>query len=75
MPVILGQLSQYRTVAGDYRLTTGLSVIAYVMAKPGHHQQVPEALLDLVAETRKEKGWINYDLSARTIKSLRLHRS
>ncbi len=32
------------------------------MAKVGHHEQVREALLDLVAETRKEKGCINYDL-------------
>jgi quinol monooxygenase YgiN len=41
---------------------TGLTVIAYVTAKAGHQDQVREALLDLVAQTRNEKGCINYDL-------------
>jgi quinol monooxygenase YgiN len=41
---------------------TGLSVIAYITAKAAHQDQVREALLDLVAQTRNEKGCINYDL-------------
>jgi quinol monooxygenase YgiN len=41
---------------------TGLSVIAYVTAKAGYLDQVRDALLDLVAETRNEKGCVNYDL-------------
>lgn len=43
-------------------MRTGLTVIAYITAKAGYEDQVREALLDLVAETRKEKGCINYDL-------------
>lgn len=43
-------------------MRTGLTVIAYVTAKTGHEDQVREALLDLVAQTRKEKGCVNYDL-------------
>jgi len=31
-------------------------------AKPGHEDGVRDALLDLVAQTRKENGCINYDL-------------
>jgi quinol monooxygenase YgiN len=41
---------------------TGLSVIAYITAKAGHQDQVREALLDLVSQTRNEKGCVNYDL-------------
>jgi hypothetical protein len=41
---------------------TGITVIAYMTAKSGNEDQVREALLDLVARTRKEKGCINYDL-------------
>jgi len=41
---------------------TGLSVIAYIPAKAGRQERVREALLDLVAHTRREKGCINYDL-------------
>lgn len=43
-------------------MRTGLTVIAYVTAKAGHQDQVREALLDLVAQARNEKGCINYDL-------------
>jgi len=41
---------------------TGLTVIAYITAKAGHEDQVREALLDLVAQTRNEEGCVNYDL-------------
>jgi quinol monooxygenase YgiN len=41
---------------------TGITVIAHMTAKSGHEDRVCEALLDLVAQTRKEKGCINYDL-------------
>jgi quinol monooxygenase YgiN len=40
----------------------GLTVIAYVAAKTGQQDRVRAALLDLVAKTRTEDGWINYDL-------------
>lgn len=43
-------------------MRTRLIVIAYVTAKAGHHEQVREALLDLAAQTRSQKGCINYDL-------------
>ena len=43
-------------------MRTGLTVIAYITAKAGHQQQVREALLDLVAQTRNERGCVNYDL-------------
>ena len=43
-------------------MKTGLTVIAHIAAKTGHQDLVREALLDLVAQTRKEKGCINYDL-------------
>lgn len=43
-------------------MRAGLTVIAFVTAKAGHQDQVREALLDLVAQTRKETGCINYDL-------------
>ena len=39
-----------------------LTVIAYVTAKAGHQDQVREALLDLVKQTRSEEGCANYDL-------------
>jgi len=41
---------------------TGITVIAYMTAKSGHEDRVGEALLELVAQTRKEKGCITYDL-------------
>jgi len=41
---------------------TGLTVIAYITAKVGDEDKVRDALLDLVVETRKERGCINYDL-------------
>jgi quinol monooxygenase YgiN len=41
---------------------TGLTVIAYITSKMGHEHRVRHALLDLVAQTRNEKGCINYDL-------------
>jgi len=40
----------------------GITVIAYMNAQPGHEDRVRDALLDLVAQTRKENGCINYDL-------------
>lgn len=43
-------------------MRTGLTVIAYITAKAGHEDQVCEALLDLVAQTRNEEGCVNYDL-------------
>jgi quinol monooxygenase YgiN len=43
-------------------MRTGLTVIAYITAKAGHQDQVRGALLDLVAQTRNEKGCVNYDL-------------
>jgi quinol monooxygenase YgiN len=39
-----------------------LTVIAYIFAKAGEEERLKRALLDLVAQTRKEKGCINYDL-------------
>jgi len=41
---------------------TGLTVIAYLTAKAGHQDQVREALLELVKQTRSEEGCVNYDL-------------
>jgi quinol monooxygenase YgiN len=41
---------------------TGLSVIAYITAKAGHQDEVRDALLYLVTQTRNEKGCVNYDL-------------
>lgn len=43
-------------------MRTGLTVIAFITAKAGMQQQVREVLLDLVAQTRQEKGCVNYDL-------------
>lgn len=43
-------------------MRTGLTVIAYITAKTGHQDQVRDALLDLLAQTRNEKGCVNYDL-------------
>jgi quinol monooxygenase YgiN len=37
-------------------------MIAYITAKVGCHDQLREALLDLVAQTRKGRGCVNYDL-------------
>ncbi len=39
-----------------------LSVIAYIFAKAGEEERLKRALLELVAQTRKEKGCMNYDL-------------
>jgi quinol monooxygenase YgiN len=50
------------SAAKETTLKTGLTVIAYVRAKPGHEDSVRSALLDLVAHTRTERGCINYDL-------------
>jgi len=47
---------------GNSSVRTGLTVIAYLTAKTGREDQVREALLDLVAQTRNEKGCVNYDL-------------
>lgn len=43
-------------------MKTGITIIAFITAKPGLQLQVREVLLDLVTQTRKEKGCINYDL-------------
>ena len=43
-------------------MKTGLTVIAYITAKVGHEEQVRDALLDLVVQTRREQGCVNYDL-------------
>ena len=39
-----------------------LTVIAIAQAKPGKEKSLEEALLALVAPTRREAGCINYDL-------------
>jgi quinol monooxygenase YgiN len=44
------------------KVREGLTVIAYITSKMGHEHRVRHALLDLVAQTRNEKGCINYDL-------------
>ena len=43
-------------------MTTQLTVIAHVCAKPGHEARVHEILMGLVAPTRAEQGCIDYDL-------------
>ncbi|HKF51692.1 MAG TPA: putative quinol monooxygenase [Candidatus Acidoferrales bacterium] len=43
-------------------MRTGITIIAFITAKAGMQQQVREVLLDLVTQTRKEKGCVNYDL-------------
>jgi len=43
-------------------MKTGLTVIAYVTAKVGQEDEVRNALLDLVACTRDERGCVNYNL-------------
>src|SRR4051812_877404 len=43
-----------------------LTVIAFIKAKPGKEADLREALLPLVAATRKEAGCINYDLHIST---------
>ena len=43
-------------------MKTGLTVIAYVTAKVGREVEVRNALLELVARTRNERGCVNYDL-------------
>ena len=43
-------------------MPAGITVIAYINAKAGHRDEVRRALLDLVAQTRTEKGCINYDV-------------
>ncbi|HWY58471.1 MAG TPA: putative quinol monooxygenase [Terriglobales bacterium] len=40
----------------------GITVIAYMTAKTGHEDRVRSALLELVAQSRKDKGCMNYDL-------------
>lgn len=39
-----------------------VTVIAYIFAKVGEEKRLRAALLQLVEQTRKEKGCINYDL-------------
>ena len=60
--VILGHFRDVVFVEGDSPVRTGLTVIAYVTAKAGHQDQVRDALLDLLAQTRNEKGCVKYDL-------------
>lgn len=43
-------------------MRTGITIVAFITAKPGMQQQVREVLLDLVEQTRKERGCVNYDL-------------
>lgn len=43
-------------------MKTGITIMAFITAKAGMQPQVREVLLDLVAQTRKEKGCLNYDL-------------
>lgn len=47
---------------GNDSMRTGITIIAFITAKAGMQRQVREVLLDLVAQTRKEKGCVNYDL-------------
>jgi quinol monooxygenase YgiN len=39
-----------------------LTIIATITAKAGHEADVRQALLDLIPPTRKEPGFIQYDL-------------
>jgi quinol monooxygenase YgiN len=41
---------------------TALTVVATIVAKPGTEATVEQALLELVAPTRKEAGFIQFDL-------------
>lgn len=43
-------------------MTTRVTVVAYIFAKTAEEHRVRTALLDLVEQTRKEKGCLNYDL-------------
>ena len=43
-------------------MKTGITIMAFITAKAGMQPQVREVLLDLVAQTRKEKGCLNYNL-------------
>ena len=43
-------------------MTGKITVIAYHRAKPGKEQALREALLQVCAPTRGEKGCLNYDL-------------
>lgn len=43
-------------------MATRVTVIAYIFAQTGEEHRVRTALLDLVEQTRKEKGCLNYDL-------------
>lgn len=43
-------------------MTDIITVVAIIKAKPGEEDRVKQALLDLIAPTRKEKGCINYDM-------------
>ena len=49
----------------------GVTVIAYIFAKAHEEKRVREALLELVKQTREEKGCINYDLHESTEDALR----
>jgi quinol monooxygenase YgiN len=43
-----------------------VTVVAHVHAKPGNEGEVKQALLALVALTRREQGCLNYDLHQST---------
>jgi quinol monooxygenase YgiN len=51
-----------RTSGGGDSVEKSVTVIAHIFAKAGEEQRLKRALLDLVTQTRKEKGCINYDL-------------
>ena len=43
-------------------MSTKVTVVARMQAKPGREERLQQDLLHLVAETRKEEGCLNYDL-------------
>ncbi len=43
-------------------MSTKVTVVARMQARPGMEARLKEELLHMVAETRKEEGCINYDL-------------
>ena len=53
--------SLYSTIE-ETLVKTGMTLIAYMTAKAGYEDEVRQALLELVAQTRKENGCINYEL-------------
>lgn len=42
-----------------------ITVFAYAEAAPGKEEELEKALLELVSQTRREEGCINYDLYRR----------